>query len=463
MYFYKADLSISFNTVKDNPSGVEGIEMSGGSPWMSSNVVKSNGGDFGVYLYANSDPTLVYNKIGYNNSCGLKLYNGSDPVMNYYYSAENAFEGNGSYELYLRENCQPPLDYGHNDIVHPGTGWHIYIDTNYSWSTIYARGNWWGDTDSTTFKLHPNDGVIYSPWDTSPNTGGVGKIVASNHPAAQPSSDAYNLLFLSIELKKEEQYSQASELYKGVLTKHPYSPAARPALSGLLSAHRVMGGDLLALRSYFEELHSRYAGIGLGRKGRWLSIDCLELSGDYKGAIAEYQKLRSEGGEEGLAAALRMGEVYLYGLRDLAQARKVFEEIILDAPESEAACMASGHLAELKALPQILSEPKPKVTKVSGEKPAEVSLSQNWPNPFNAQTMISYGLQKPAFVQLEICNVLGQKVRTLVEGHVQSGFHSVVWDGRDEGGRNLSSGIYLCRLVVDGKRLIKIRKMMLLK
>ena len=219
------------------------------------------------------------------------------------------------------------------------------------------------------------------------------------------------------------------------------------------------------MRSYFEKLSSSYAGTGLGWKAGWLSIDCLELSGDYKGAIAEYQKMRSEAGEDALAAALRMGEVYLYGLRDTAQARKVFEQIISDAPESEAAFLASDHLAELKDLPRARPErtSEPEVAKVSEQGPGEFSLSSNYPNPFNPQTLITFILPKPAFVNLEIYNTLGQRVRNLTDGFRQAGTHSVTWDGRDENGRKVASGVYLYRLVVDRGRSAQTRKLLLIR
>ena len=385
--------------------------------------------------------------------------------MSYYQSAYNALEDNGSYELYLRYNCQPTLDYGHNDIVPASGGWHIYIDTNYGWSTIYARRNWWGSTDSTTFKFHPSNGVVYSPWDTSPNTGGVGKIVASSGLAVEPKAGAYDLLFQAIDLARDGQYAEASEAYKSVIESYPDSPAARPALSGLLSACRGMGGDLLASRSYFEKLSSAHAGTGLGWKARWLSIDCLELSGDYQSAIAEYQKMHSEAGEDGLAAALRMGEVYLYGLRDTAQASKVFEEIISIAPESEAAFLASEHLAEVKDLPQAEPEPRfePEVAKVSEQSPGEISLSFNYPNPFNPQTVICFTLPRSAFVSLEVYNILGQRVRSLTDGFRQAGTHSVSWDGKDAKDREVASGVYLYRLVVDKGRFVQTRKLLLIR
>lgn len=93
--------------------------------------------------------------------------------------------------------------------------------------------------------------------------------------------------------------------------------------------------------------------------------------------------------------------------------------------------------------------------------PSSVQLHTNRPNPFNATTTLTYSLPEPAFVSLVVYNVLGQPVRRLVNEHRSSGRHAIVWNGTDERGRPLSSGVYVGRLH-DGRRSFSI-KMLLLK
>jgi hypothetical protein len=82
--------------------------------------------------------------------------------------------------------------------------------------------------------------------------------------------------------------------------------------------------------------------------------------------------------------------------------------------------------------------------------PAEYNLSQNYPNPFNPQTTIEYALPKPGFVKLQIFDMLGQEVRTLVNEFQQPGFKSAIWDGRNNQGQLAPSGVYLYKIVTDG-------------
>jgi len=82
-------------------------------------------------------------------------------------------------------------------------------------------------------------------------------------------------------------------------------------------------------------------------------------------------------------------------------------------------------------------------------KPSEFALSQNYPNPFNQTTKIEFTLAKSGFVSLSIYDLLGRKVRTLASEHLPSGYKSVLWDGRNDSGEDVASGIYFYRIKVE--------------
>jgi subtilisin family serine protease len=93
--------------------------------------------------------------------------------------------------------------------------------------------------------------------------------------------------------------------------------------------------------------------------------------------------------------------------------------------------------------------------------PKGYTLSQNYPNPFNPRTTIEYGLPARAHVELAIYNLLGQKVRTLTDQVQKEGSHAARWDGKDDYGDEVASGVYLYRLKAGEATLS--RKMLLLK
>ncbi len=97
----------------------------------------------------------------------------------------------------------------------------------------------------------------------------------------------------------------------------------------------------------------------------------------------------------------------------------------------------------------------------TAEVPNEIGLHQNYPNPFNPATEISFTLPTGGNVKLEVYNLLGQRVRSLISGFYEAGSYTVTWDGTDEAGHSLSSGVYLYRL--EAGDLEQTRKMMLLK
>ncbi len=83
---------------------------------------------------------------------------------------------------------------------------------------------------------------------------------------------------------------------------------------------------------------------------------------------------------------------------------------------------------------------------VAEETPLAMSLGQPYPNPFNPATTISFSLAESNFTELSVYNIAGQKIRTLASGILSAGQHSIVWDGMNENGMPVSSGIYFTRL-----------------
>lgn len=96
-----------------------------------------------------------------------------------------------------------------------------------------------------------------------------------------------------------------------------------------------------------------------------------------------------------------------------------------------------------------------------GQAGLSFGLEQNYPNPFNGTTQIRFTLAHPTDVELYVLNVRGQRVRTLVNGYESAGRHVVTWDGRNEGGGRLASGVYLLFMKVNGR--VFTRKVLLLQ
>ena len=97
------------------------------------------------------------------------------------------------------------------------------------------------------------------------------------------------------------------------------------------------------------------------------------------------------------------------------------------------------------------------------KKPDAFRLAQNVPNPFNPRTAIRFEVPGASggAVELAVFDLLGQRVRTLASGSIEAGSHEITWDGRDEMGRDVSSGVYVARL--KGEGFVGARKMVLIR
>ena len=93
--------------------------------------------------------------------------------------------------------------------------------------------------------------------------------------------------------------------------------------------------------------------------------------------------------------------------------------------------------------------------------PENFSLEQNHPNPFNPETQISYQLSSDGFISLTVYNLLGREIKTLVSEYQPSGYYTVSWNGKDEAGNIMPSGVYMYTLrfgnIVQSKKMIMMK------
>ncbi len=97
----------------------------------------------------------------------------------------------------------------------------------------------------------------------------------------------------------------------------------------------------------------------------------------------------------------------------------------------------------------------------SGGLPSRISLSQNYPNPFNPTTAIEYSLPRQSNVSIEIFDILGRNVRRLLNETKSAGMYKVMWDGTDQNGISVATGIYLYQ--IQANDFVQTKKMLLLK
>ena len=124
--------------------------------------------------------------------------------------------------------------------------------------------------------------------------------------------------------------------------------------------------------------------------------------------------------------------------------------------------MDSLILRSMRYFDVLVSVPEP----FAGTVPGEFILAQNYPNPFNPTTQIQYGLPEQSRVSITVYDVNGRVVAKLFQGDQATGLHDVHWDGRNQQGDAVSTGVYFYKLEavgIDGNSFIQTRKMLMLK
>ena len=135
------------------------------------------------------------------------------------------------------------------------------------------------------------------------------------------------------------------------------------------------------------------------------------------------------------------------------------KEIVIDSDCIWLHHDAPGSLPGVGALSKFIAVDNDDVNEASA--PTSFALEQNYPNPFNPTTRIAFALPQAAKVTLEIYNILGYKVRTFALGSLNAGFHNVQWDGRNESGRQVVSGVYIYKLQAGEHQ--EVKRMLLMK
>jgi hypothetical protein len=121
----------------------------------------------------------------------------------------------------------------------------------------------------------------------------------------------------------------------------------------------------------------------------------------------------------------------------------------------------AGYSPDIGALENILGIPVPVIQNGIKQVSNQFHLYQNYPNPFNPQTKIKYELTQAGRVVLKVYNIIGEEICTLVDEVKPAGLFEVLWDGRDNTGHRVASGVYLYQLEAQG--FVQTRKMLLLQ
>jgi len=344
------------------------------------------------------------------------------------------------------------LSAGHNDFYHFGLNTtDFYFDENYLSATGYvidANENWF-EHDAPRFNdPQYTENVKFDSLDPSPNTTGS-------------SPDGTNRYLLALHLEATGQFDQAVALYQTILDDQLEAEVdyCNGCMDGLFRIELLSTIHLEQLEQYIELQIGEYTAVD--------SSFCKLLS-DYliKTNVAQKDYQRAV---DLIQSRIDDPVSLVDSLRAVLDLEIVLQLAALEADKSAVVTKYAQysypnldvfkekhdeHWTQLYKLLRGDDSPVPPI-------PPLPLISKNYPNPFNPFTTIEFSIPATGRAKVAVYNIRGQRVRDLLDSLLDRGHHKLIWDGKDNSNRNVSSGIYFFKL--DSGNRYSIRKAMLMK
>ncbi|MDP8241146.1 MAG: T9SS type A sorting domain-containing protein [Candidatus Hatepunaea meridiana] len=423
--------------------------------------------------YYNCSAKMVKCQAESNGGYGIYGANGSYPILyNVVGNAANFITENEDHETYW-DNSYPILDYGHNNF-NTEDDTIIYI-TGTALDTFFAQCNYWGndDPDTTLPLVYGVNTVIYTPTDGAGQYGmlereEIGNLLLDPDPGnriAENSLQAQNDLRNALAVE-DEHPREAIDEYRRIIIRHPGSAAAPVALDRLFwLTRRQFEGDerdnqLSDFNRYCDNLARTCPARGLAWKARRIALWAMAAQHLYDEAIRGFEEIVQNHDclADSIFAVIDIGTLHLeaeeWRRRDPQNRQQSvpgrYNELCpADFPTHR------EHTDELLAMLTGDAYKSPPMI------PEDYFLAQNYPNPFNATTKIRYGLPEDGLVRIAIYDLMGRRVRTLLNESMRAGYHTMIWDGKTSAGVSVSSGLYFYR--IQAGRFTKVKKMTMMK
>jgi len=439
---------IENNRILQNSSGIVVLNnyIASSLGYIGDNEITQN--DVAVLIY-NSNTMISNNDIHDNASIGLFMLRSSEPIVrecNISYTEINGISGP---EIWLLNDSYPILDDNYNDINADGIGYSLYYQSYDVPKPLKATNNYWGTTDRHQIQasIYPLSWrVDFVPFSLEPNTFFL------------HSGD--NLFQQALVAEESGDQVLARQLYTSIVTNEPDSLYALQSLGRLNSIYAGYPDLLSDLRGIYDAYMVACSDSVLikGAQGKYAILE--RLDGLYPEAIQVYEDL------------LLFSTTEVDSLMCLLDISYTMQDMYYDdsgkAAHSEASYLSNGiSISNLKDAKQTVEQLWGKILENSEDEsiynaPVPTKLEvNNYPNPFNPSTTITFSLPEESKVRLSIYNIRGQKVRDLIDGNMMRGFHKVIWDGKDNGNRSVSSGLYFIR--IDSGINSVVKKVMMLK
>lgn len=257
----------------------------------------------------------------------------------------------------------------------------------------------------------------------------------------------YNNAMQSIYLS---EYIAAIDSLKSIISLYSESDYAKKAISLLPYLYKTINGDMDALQVYYDSLQDE--SLDFSKLKAEIAIDISEKT--FIEAISKLETIINTPPDNTEQLLAEIDEAYCYFMLVSGES-KAFPAQCTHRPQNFAEYSAIRDMI----FDQIINDGDDNSD--NNSMPIIRIDAKNYPNPFNPNTIISYTLPKETQCRIDVYNLKGQKVKTLANSNLSEGKHSVMWNGLDDSGKQVSSGVYFYKLVTPDKSITK--KMIMMK
>lgn len=438
------------NIIIDNGGNGINLIKSGNADYciLNSNTIENNGRK-GISIFESNCNIEGYNHIQYNNQMGIYAFNYSCWSLKST-PEDQLYQGvsfNNSYQILFLPNSSPDF-VTHNCIQALNHAFPLISVYNPPQGVQYnVTYNYWGEDFQPNVDLLPESAFIYYPTWTP-----------GNIPFIEESG-ATALFRIANNHELSEEYDDAIYDYKLIIENFPKTESAVLAAKALLRIEDKINGSknhlgYMALKIYYEIEDSLHVTPSLSFMAYSLANICNIRLENYSEAISFYESIIDNPPSyiDSLCAIIDLGFVYI--LMDSNGDKSGF---VGNKPQYKPVDIECWK----KSTSSLFGLLDKDIYHTTLDTPSDVYLANNYPNPFNPSTTISFSLPKESYTTLEIYNIKGQKIKTLINNIMSIGKHNIVWNGRDEFGKTISSGVYFYRLSTHERVLTS--KMLMLK
>ncbi|MDD2231183.1 MAG: FlgD immunoglobulin-like domain containing protein, partial [Candidatus Cloacimonetes bacterium] len=429
------------NNVFDNCMiGIKADMSSGSTGGIYDCVFRKGPSDSNIGIVSRGSNLRVADNKFYTN---YGILNHSGSILNMGSTAKNLFNAriaNLKFQDTASYNAYVQLYLGHNDFYHETPGplnqtYDFHFDSNwYVCNAISADYNWFEDSIvEISCPGTPSDYVRYRALDPAPNV----------------FLEIIERMALALVSENEGDYLAANNTYRAILDEDldAESMIMRDALDAYYRTSPLVGDTASDTQAYLVAKTSQYADDDpmLTKYIEDYMVKSYLNIQDYQAAIDMIQvRLGNHESEiDSLLAVMDLEVVLQLAAMDASKRPITTKYAQYAYPDRK--IYSVRHAENWDKLNQLFKAEEDLIPI-----PNSSVISSNYPNPFNPSTTIAFSIPEDSRVLLTIFNIKGQKVKDLVSENMMRGHHKFVWDGRDDGNRKVSSGIYFVKLNAAG-------------